>query len=74
MYMDRSSLPEYARLVSPEEIAEAEYNLLPSVYISERKEDCDITLREISEELEKTVKKEEELRRRIRDIVAQFPE
>ena len=74
MYMDRNSLPEYARLVSPEEIAEAEYNLLPSVYISERKEDCDITLREISEELEKTVKKEEELRRRIRDIVAQFPE
>lgn len=73
-YMHRDRLPDYARLVSPEEIAEVDYNLMTSIYIRKRKSGCDMTLKDVNEKLKETLKREEELRKRIDDIVAQFPD
>lgn len=71
-YVDRKDKEYMAKVVSQEKIEEEEYNLSVSTYVEKEDTRPKIDIKELNKELAEIVKREDELRKKIDEIVAEI--
>lgn len=68
----RENVPYFAKVVSYQQIKEQEYNLSVSNYVEQKENKEIVDIEKLNDDIEQIVKREDELRRAIKDIIREI--